>query len=186
MSITHISNLDQLNKLISQHKNTIIVIDFHAQWCGPCHAIADFYSSLANSNKSLTFTKCDVDQASDVAKHYQVTAMPTFVFLKAGVKIDQVRGADRANLEKLVKKYAGQSSTPSGSTFQGTGHKLGTSSSSSSSTSTGTASTAARVVPNVQALNTQTLIDRWNQLSDYHKLGIILFSVYLFSIYSSS
>ncbi|WAR61806.1 hypothetical protein PtB15_12B498 [Puccinia triticina] len=183
MTITHINNLDQLNKLISLHKNTIIVIDFHAQWCGPCHAIADFYSSLANSNKSLTFTKCDVDQAADVAKNYQVTAMPTFIFLKAGVKVDQVRGVDRAGLEKLVKKYAGQSSIPSGSTFQGAGHKLGTSSSSSATTST---STAARTAPNVQAINTQTLFDRWNQLSDYHKLGIILFSVYLFSVYNSS
>ncbi|KAH9445621.1 hypothetical protein Pst134EA_022571 [Puccinia striiformis f. sp. tritici] len=185
MAITHINNLDQLNKLISQHKNTIIVIDFHAQWCGPCHAIADFYSSLANSNKSLTFTKCDVDQAADVAKHYQVTAMPTFMFLKTGVKIDQVRGADRANLEKLVKKYAGQSSTPSGSTFQGTGNKLGTTTTSTSTASTSTTGARANHIPNVQALNAQTLFDRWNSLSDYHKLGIILFSVYLFTIYSS-
>ncbi|KNZ58738.1 hypothetical protein VP01_186g1 [Puccinia sorghi] len=182
MAIHHIASLDQLNKLIAQHRNTIILIDFHAQsvkpthlWCGPCHAIADFYASLASSNKSITFTKCDVDAAPDVAKHYQVTAMPTFVFLKAGVKIDQVRGADRTNLEKLVKKYASQSSTPAGSTFQGTGHKLGTST-----------TTSATVAPPVQVVNTQTLLDRWHQLSDYHKLGLLLFALYLFSIYASS
>ncbi|POW17662.1 hypothetical protein PSTT_00353 [Puccinia striiformis] len=111
-----------------------------------------------SSNKSLTFTKCDVDQAADVAKHYQVTAMPTFMFLKTGVKIDQVRGADRANLEKLVKKYAGQSSTPSGSTFQGTGNKLGTTTTSTSTASTSTTGARANHIPNVQALNAQTFV----------------------------
>ncbi|PLW31221.1 hypothetical protein PCANC_05891 [Puccinia coronata f. sp. avenae] len=178
MAITHITSLEQLNRLISHHKNSIILIDFHAQWCGPCHAIADFYSSLATAHKSITFAKCDVDAASEVAKHYQVTAMPTFLFLKAGVKIDQVRGADRANLEKLVKKYASQSVAPGGSTFQGTGHKLG-------STSSSTTASPAPTLPAVQAITTHNLMERWIQLSDYHKLGIILFAVYLFSIYTS-
>ncbi|TFY82278.1 hypothetical protein EWM64_g1740 [Hericium alpestre] len=102
------------------------VIDFHATWCGPCHMIAPFYESLAKKHANVNFLKCDVDAAKDVAGHYSVSAMPTFVFLKGSSKVDQVRGADKSGLERAVNKHASGSAPTA---FSGEGHTLGGSSS---------------------------------------------------------
>ncbi|THV07499.1 thioredoxin-domain-containing protein [Dendrothele bispora CBS 962.96] len=124
MSITHIDSVSQLNGILSKSKDKVSVIDFHATWCGPCHAIAPTFESLSKEYKNVNFLKCDVDAAKDVASLYKVSAMPTFVFLRGETKIDQVRGADRAALSATVKKHAASSSSGSGA-FTGKGHTLG-------------------------------------------------------------
>ncbi|CAL1694096.1 unnamed protein product [Somion occarium] len=130
MSITKIESLSQLNEILSKSKDKVSVIDFHAEWCGPCHMIAPVFEALSKKYTNVNFLKCDVDKAKDVAAHYGVTAMPTFVFLKGSTKVDQVRGADRNALQATVEKWAGSST---GSVFSGKGHTLGGSSSSSTS-----------------------------------------------------
>jgi len=98
------------------------VIDFHATWCGPCHAIAPFYEKLAKQYTNVNFLKCDVDAAKDVAGRYSVSAMPTFIFLKGSNKVDQVRGANKTALEGAIRKH---SSTSSSGVFAGKGQTLG-------------------------------------------------------------
>ncbi|KAK7465428.1 mitochondrial thioredoxin [Stygiomarasmius scandens] len=122
MSITHIDSLSQLNGILSKSKDKVSVIDFHATWCGPCHAIAPTFESLAKQYTNVNFLKVDVDAAKDVASLYKVSAMPTFIFLRGETKIDQVRGADRGALTAAVQKHAGSSSSGS---FAGKGRTLG-------------------------------------------------------------
>ncbi|CAE6462484.1 unnamed protein product [Rhizoctonia solani] len=124
MSITHIDSLSQLNDILKKTGDKLSVIDFHATWCGPCHAIAPKFESLAKEYTNVTFLKCDVDAASEVAKQYSVSAMPTFVFIKNSKKagsIDQVRGADPRALEATIRSHA----TPGA--FSGKGQTLGSS-----------------------------------------------------------
>ncbi|KAF9535691.1 thioredoxin-like protein [Crepidotus variabilis] len=123
MPITHITSLTQLDGIISKSKDKLSVIDFHATWCGPCHAIAPTFETLSKQYAGVNFLKCDVDQAPDVAKRYTVSAMPTFIFLKGTTKVDQVRGANKAGLEAAVKTHSSGSS--SGGTFAGRGQTLG-------------------------------------------------------------
>ncbi|KAG9019122.1 hypothetical protein FRB90_006190 [Tulasnella sp. 427] len=115
-----VTSVAQLDKLISANGSKLSVIDFHATWCGPCHAIAPKYAALAKEFTSVQFLKCDVDAAADVAKKYSVSAMPTFVFIKDGQKVDQVRGADPRSLEATVRKHSG-----AGGSFAGQGQTLG-------------------------------------------------------------
>lgn len=122
MSITHLASLSELEGILSKSKDKLSVIDFHATWCGPCHAIAPTFEALAKQYKNVNFLKCDVDAAKEVASRYAVSAMPTFIFLKGGVKVDQVRGADRTALENAVRKHAG---TSSAGVFTGKGQTLG-------------------------------------------------------------
>ncbi|KAF8167596.1 thioredoxin-like protein [Crassisporium funariophilum] len=122
MSITILTSVSQLNEILGKSKDK--VIDFHATWCGPCHAIAPTYEALSKQYKNVNFMKCDVDAASDVAKLYSVAAMPTFIFLKGNTKIDQVKGANKAVLESTVKKHAADSSSGSAA-FSGKGQTLG-------------------------------------------------------------
>ncbi|KAL0951583.1 hypothetical protein HGRIS_008265 [Hohenbuehelia grisea] len=121
MSITHLTTVDQLNKVLSK-KDKLTVIDFHATWCGPCHAIAPTFEALSKRYSNVNFCKCDVDAAKEIASMYAVSAMPTFIFLKGTTKVDQVRGADRAALESAVARHATSSSS---SAFSGKGQTLG-------------------------------------------------------------
>ncbi|KAB5589189.1 hypothetical protein CTheo_7364 [Ceratobasidium theobromae] len=120
-SITDITCLSQLSDILDKAGDKLTVIDFHATWCGPCHAIAPTYAALAKEYTNAIFTKCDVDAVTEVAKKYSVSAMPTFIFIKNGKKIDQLRGADRDALRSKVRLHA------TGGAFSGKGQTLGSS-----------------------------------------------------------
>ncbi|KAG8930379.1 hypothetical protein FRC03_003053 [Tulasnella sp. 419] len=125
-SITHITSSSQLDGLLSSAGSKLTVIDFHATWCGPCHAIAPKFEALSKEYKNAQFLKCDVDACQEVARKYSISAMPSFIFIKDGSKIDMVRGADPRSLENTIKKHAGSAS------FGGKGQTLGGASSSPS------------------------------------------------------
>ncbi|KAF9056082.1 thioredoxin-like protein [Panaeolus papilionaceus] len=123
MSITHITSLTQLKSILTKSKDKLSVIDFHATWCGPCHAIAPTFEALSKKYANVNFLKCDVDAAQEVAKEYSVSAMPTFIFLKGSTKVDQMKGANKSALESTISKHA---SASSGTTaFNGRGQTLG-------------------------------------------------------------
>ncbi|KAG8867111.1 hypothetical protein FRB98_004379, partial [Tulasnella sp. 332] len=90
--------------------------------CGPCHAIAPKYESLAKEYAGVQFLKCDVDECQDVARQYSITAMPSFVFIKNSSKVEVVRGANPGTLESTIKKHAGSAA---GGAFSGKGQTLG-------------------------------------------------------------
>lgn len=90
-------------KLISEPSEVpqqgAVVIDFFATWCGPCKRIAPFFEKLAESVKSVSFFKVDVDESPDLVNEFDVSAMPTFVFLKDGKEVKRVEGADMYGLQ---------------------------------------------------------------------------------------
>ncbi|KAJ3865238.1 thioredoxin-domain-containing protein [Lentinula novae-zelandiae] len=123
MSITHIASVSQLNVILEKQKDKLSVIDFHATWCGPCHAIAPAFEAFSKQYTNVNFMKCDVDAARDVASLYRVSAMPTFIFLRGNTKVDQVRGADKAGLRAAIVKHS--SGAAESGAFSGKGQTLG-------------------------------------------------------------
>ena len=105
------------------------VIDFWAQFCGPCRRIAPDYEALSNKYKEVQFFKCNTreDGPDLVSDMHGVRALPTFVFYKNKSELRQLRfeGANMAQLEKIVQKYGRRE------TFTGTGQSLGQGGSSS-------------------------------------------------------
>ncbi|UJR33289.1 hypothetical protein I4U23_020740 [Adineta vaga] len=104
-----IDKLDELQKQLDDesNKDKLIVLDFFATWCGPCLRIAPKINdwSTGDFKDDVVFLKSDVDEAEDVAKKYDVEAMPTFVFFKNGKEIDRVVGANIDNLKTNIEKY---------------------------------------------------------------------------------
>ncbi len=76
-----------------------VVIDFYATWCGPCKVIAPMYEKLAQTYSELTCLKVDVDESQELVDKYDISCMPTFIFLKDGQVVKKVEGGDFKGME---------------------------------------------------------------------------------------
>ncbi len=71
-----------------------VVIDFWAEWCGPCKMISPLIDELAAEYEGRAIVaKCDVDSADEVAAKYKVRNIPTIIFIKNGELVDKQVGA---------------------------------------------------------------------------------------------
>jgi len=73
-------------------KNEIAVIDFWAEWCGPCRVLGPIVDEVAKNNPQVLIGKVDVDENSDLAQEYSVRGIPTLVFLKNGAVSEKLVG----------------------------------------------------------------------------------------------
>jgi len=111
--IKKVANLTEFNELIASPKLT--VVDYHAVWCGPCHAIAPVFQQLSTQFRHVNFAKVDVDNVKEVASKEGVTSMPTFKFYKNGTEIAKLTGANPGGLKSLVEQHAGTPESASNS-----------------------------------------------------------------------
>lgn len=95
--ITHVTKLDEIPK------TGCVVIDFYADWCGPCKKLGPEFSRLSNDEKynNITFIKVNSDDAEDLCKHYDVSALPTVLFIKDNEIISIIKGF---SLDKMVSE----------------------------------------------------------------------------------
>lgn len=81
-------------KEILEKKDELIVIDFFANWCGPCKIIGPIVEELANEYEGkATIAKVDVDSNKEIANQYGIRNIPTILFIKNGEIIDKHMGA---------------------------------------------------------------------------------------------
>jgi thioredoxin 1 len=92
---------------IEQHEG-LAVVDFWATWCAPCRMIAPMVESLATEYAgTVKVAKLDVDNNQRTAARFNVRSIPTILFFKGGVLVDQVVGAvPRPALEAKFKEHA--------------------------------------------------------------------------------
>lgn len=81
-----------------------LVVDFWAEWCGPCKMISPVISQLAvEYDGKLVVGKCNVEDCEEIAAEYGVRNIPTIIFFKNGAMQDKFVGA--ANKVKLQEKF---------------------------------------------------------------------------------
>jgi len=100
---------DDFKALISQAaaEGKLLVVDFHAQWCGPCKMIAPKIVKMAEELKdSCLFAKVDVDEAQEISEEYEIQAMPTFLCFANGVKVGTVTGANEQKVREMITKHS--------------------------------------------------------------------------------
>lgn len=100
--VKEISSLEEFKAELAAAGDKLVVVDFTAQWCGPCKAMAPKFTKMAEENKDVIFLKVDVDDASDVSEFCKIQCMPTFQFFRNGEKVDEFSGANEDTLRQKV------------------------------------------------------------------------------------
>jgi thioredoxin len=96
---------DNVETLINE--SATIIIDFWAEWCGPCRAFGPTFEAASDKHTDVVFAKCDTEAEQEVAAKFQVRSIPMIVVFREGVGLFQQSGAlPPAALDELLEKVA--------------------------------------------------------------------------------
>ena len=85
-------NLNNFDSEILE-RDGLSIVDFYADWCGPCKMVAPVLDSIAEERDDVTVGKVNVDQDGELAVRYGVMSIPTIVIFKDGKEINRSVGA---------------------------------------------------------------------------------------------
>jgi len=93
------------NEVLNSEKP--VLVDFWAEWCGPCRLVAPVLDELATEKQGVRIAKVNVDQNQELAVKFQVSSIPTFVLFKNGQVADRMLGAmPKSAFEDFINRNA--------------------------------------------------------------------------------
>lgn len=103
--VTDVSDA-QFNEQVLQ-SGKLTLVDFWAEWCGPCKAIAPIVSDIAAAYEGkINVMKMNIDDNPETPTQFQIKGIPTLILFKDGQMIDQIVGAvPKDRLETMLKKH---------------------------------------------------------------------------------
>ena len=90
MSVIKLTSENFENEVLNSEK--IILVDFYADWCGPCKMMSPVIDEIAEEKNNIKVCKLNVDDAQDIAVKYNVMSIPTIIILKNGQGIKRFIG----------------------------------------------------------------------------------------------
>jgi len=98
-------NNSNFTETISSENPTLV--DFWAEWCGPCKMMHPVFESLSNKYPKIKFARVNVDQNQNIAMKFSVQSIPMFIMFKSGQIVDKMMGAVGApGIHMICKKYS--------------------------------------------------------------------------------
>lgn len=85
--------------------NEIVLVDFWADWCGPCKRFAPVYEKASEENTDIVFGKVDTEAEQELAMNFQITAIPTLMAFRQGIMLFNQAGAmNGSTLNSLISQ----------------------------------------------------------------------------------
>jgi len=85
--------------------NDVIIIDFWAEWCGPCKSFAPTYEEVSNKYEDVVFAKVNTEQEQALGGHFNIRSIPTLMIFREQIIIFSQAGAlSGADLEGVIEK----------------------------------------------------------------------------------
>ena len=83
-----------------------VLVDFWAEWCGPCHALEPVVEELAKEyDGKVKFVKMDTEQNFDIPARYGIRSLPTLLVFKGGQQVEQIMGLrPKVDLKRSLEK----------------------------------------------------------------------------------
>jgi thioredoxin len=95
-----LENLDRVVKA-----NDLVLIDFYAEWCGPCKKMSPILNKIADENKGIKLLKIDAEKSDNIALVFKVEEIPTYVIIKKGRQVWRGTGEmDEAEINEILQK----------------------------------------------------------------------------------
>ncbi|NOZ76972.1 MAG: thioredoxin [Euryarchaeota archaeon] len=95
---------DNFDEVISE--NPLVLVDFWAEWCQPCHMVAPTIEALARENEKLLCGKVNVDTSPKTAMKFQIASIPTIMLFQDGKPVETLIGAaPKEHFDKVLEKY---------------------------------------------------------------------------------
>ncbi|HRQ87519.1 MAG TPA: thioredoxin, partial [Bacteroidia bacterium] len=89
-----------------------VLVDFHAEWCGPCKMLGPIIEQIAESKQGEAVVgKLDIDEAGEIANRFRITSVPTLIVFKGGQPVVGTRGVQtKAAIESMIAEAAAKGS----------------------------------------------------------------------------
>ncbi len=101
--MTKIINGEEFKKEVLASKENVLV-DFYADWCGPCKMLSPIIDKVSEENTDVKFVKVNVDANPDLAEKYEVMSIPTLIVIKNGETVNRSVGlVDKTAIEEIIK-----------------------------------------------------------------------------------
>ena len=98
-------NDTNFTQIISAGNPTLV--DFWAEWCGPCKMMHPVFESLSKKYPKIKFARVNVDQNQNIAMRFAVQSIPMFIMFRSGQIVDKMIGAVGApGIHMICKKYS--------------------------------------------------------------------------------
>ena len=93
--VVHINNIAEFNEIVETYKDNLIVIDYWAEWCGPCKMFGPIFeqSQKEYKDKGVIFLKVNVDHNQQIAGQFNIMSIPTTMYIKNKTILHQQPGA---------------------------------------------------------------------------------------------
>lgn len=97
-----------------RNEDSLYLLDFYADWCGPCKQLTPILEETAKELKEVEFCKVNIEDCQDLAKEFSISAVPTIILYHKGVKFRKVGVMTRSEIRDHVTKYIESISTEKG------------------------------------------------------------------------